>query len=154
MKLYWKQEKSEKLEIQLAKYRTARIFNLRCLANKITPKTLCIKWTGNNFEQAIIKTAECSLIHNRIKYTNIKVNHLETGIASTKTSLQQKLDEPTYTDLPNIIFNNKEKTFLQYKNTQIKKIKHLISRSSTTTVMLVKLRFELKKAVFWEGVVK
>ena len=29
--------------------------------------------------------------------------------------------------------NNKEKTFLQYKNTQIKKLKHLISRSSTTT---------------------
>ena len=29
--------------------------------------------------------------------------------------------------------NNKEKTFLHYKNTQIKKLKHLISRSSTTT---------------------
>ena len=37
------------------------------------------------------------------------------------------------TDLQNIIFNNKEKTFLQYKNTHIKKLKHLISRSSTTT---------------------
>ena len=51
----------------------------------------------------------------------------------TKTpSLQQKLDEPTFTDLLNIIFNNKEKTFVQYKNTQIKKLKLLISRSSTT----------------------
>ena len=55
-----------------------------------------------------------------------------TKIANTKTSLQQKLDEPTFTDLLNIIFNNKEKTFLQYKNTQIKKLKLLISRSSTT----------------------
>ena len=54
-------------------------------------------------------------------------------IANTKTSLQQKLDEPTFTDLLNIIFNNKEKTFLQYKNTQIKNLKHLISRSYTTT---------------------
>ena len=123
----------EKLEIQLAKSRTARIFNLRCLPNKVTPKTLQIKWKGNKFEQAIIKKAEWSLIHNRIKCTNIKINHLQTAITNTKTSLQQKLDEPTFTDLLNIIFSNKEKTFLQYKNTQIKKLKHLITRSSTTT---------------------
>ena len=32
-----------------------------------------------------------------------------------------------------IIFNNKEITFLQYKNTQLKKLKLLTSRSSTTT---------------------
>ena len=51
--------KLEKLEIQLTKSRTARIFNLRCLANKVTPKTLQIKWKGNMFEQAIIKKAEC-----------------------------------------------------------------------------------------------
>ena len=63
--------KLEKLEIQLAKSRTARIFNIRCLANEVTPKALQIKWKGNKFEQAIIKKAECSLIHNRIKYTNI-----------------------------------------------------------------------------------
>ena len=128
--------KLEKLEIQLAKSRTARICNLRCLANKVTAKTLQIKWKGNKFEQAIIKKAECSLIHNRIKCTNVKINHLQTEIANTKTSLQQKLDEPTFTDLLNIIFNNKEKTFLQYKNTQIKKLKLLISRSSTTTSMM------------------
>ena len=35
--------KLKKLEIQLAKLRTARIFNLRCLANRVTPKTLQIK---------------------------------------------------------------------------------------------------------------
>ena len=125
--------KLEKLEMQLAKFGTAGIFNLRCLANKVTPKTLQVKWKGNKFEQYIIKKSECSLIHNRIKCTNIKINHLQTEIANTKTSLQQKLDEPTFTDLLNIIFNNKEKTFLQYKNTQIKKLKHLISRSSTIT---------------------
>ena len=125
--------KLEKLEVQLAKSRTARIFNLRCLANKITPKTLQIKWKGNKFEQAIIKKAEHLLIHNRIKCTNIKINHLQTEIANTKTSLKQKLDESTFTDQQNIIFNNKEKVFLQYKNTQIKNLKHLISRSSTTT---------------------
>ena len=34
-------------------YRTARIFNLRCLANKVTPKTWQMKWKGNKFEQAI-----------------------------------------------------------------------------------------------------
>ena len=105
--------KLEKLEIQLAKSRTARIFNLRCLGNKVTPKTLQIKWKGNKFEQSIIKKAGCSLIHNRIKCTNIKINHIQTEIVNTKTSLQQKLDEPTFTDLLNIIFNNKEKTFLQ-----------------------------------------
>ena len=44
-----------------------------------------------------------------------------------------QLDEPTFTDLLHIIFNNKEKTFLQHKNTQIKKLKLLISKSSTTT---------------------
>ena len=109
--------KLEKLEIQLAKSRTARIFNLKCLANKVTPKTLQIKWKGNKFEQAIIKKAECSLINNRIKCTNIKINHLQTEIANTRRSLQQKLDEPIFTDLLNIIFINKEKTFLQYKNT-------------------------------------
>ena len=38
-----------------------------------------------------------------------------------------------FTNLQNIIFNNKEKTFLHYKNMQIKKLKQLISRSSTTT---------------------
>ena len=76
--------KLEKLEIQLAKSRTARIFNLRCLANKVTPKTLQIKWKGNKFEQAIIKKAEHSLIHNRIKCTNIKINHLQTEITNTK----------------------------------------------------------------------
>ena len=57
--------KLENLEIQLAKSRTARIFNLRCTANKVTPTTLQIKWEENNFEQAIIKKAECSLIHNK-----------------------------------------------------------------------------------------
>ena len=103
----------EKLEIQLAKSRTARIFNLRCLANKVTPKTLQIKWNGNKFEQAIIKKAECLLIHNRVKCTNIEINHLQTEIANTKTSLQQKLAEPTFTNLQNTIFSNKEKTFLQ-----------------------------------------
>ena len=125
--------KLEKLEIQIAKSRTASFFNLRCLANKVAPKTLQIKWKGNKFEQAIIKKAKHSLIHNRINCTNIKISHLQTEIANTKTSLQQKLDEPTFTNLLNIIFSNKEKTFLQYKNTQIKKLKHLIFRSSTTT---------------------
>ena len=133
MKKSKKARKLEKIEIQLAKSRTARIFSLRCLANKVTSKTLQIKGKGNTFEQAIIKKVECSLIHNRIKCTNIKINHHQTEIANTKTSLQQKLDRPTFTDLLNIIFNNKEKTFLQYKNTQIKKLKHLISRSSTTS---------------------
>ena len=76
----------KKLEIQLAKSRTVRIFNLRCLANKVTPKTLQIKWKCNNFEQAIIKKAEHSLIHNRIKCTNIKINHLQTEIANIKIS--------------------------------------------------------------------
>ena len=85
--------KLEKLEIQLIKSRTARIFNLRCLANKVTPKTLQIKWKGSKFEQAIIKKAEHSLMHNRIKCTNIKINHLQTEISNTKTSLQQKLHE-------------------------------------------------------------
>ena len=79
--------KLEKLEIQLAKCRTARIFNLRCLANKVTPKTLQIKWKGNRSEQAIIKKAELSLIHNRIKCTNININHLQTEISNAKTSL-------------------------------------------------------------------
>ena len=125
--------KLEKLEIQLDKSRTARRFNLRCLANKVTPKTLQIKWKGNKFEQAIIKKAEHSLIHNRIKCTNIKINHLQTEIANTKTSPQQKLDTSTFTNVQNTTFNNTEKTFLQYKNNQIKKLKHLISRSSTTT---------------------
>ena len=124
--------KLEKLEIQLAISRTSRIFNLRCLANKVTPKTIQIKWKGNKVELAIIKKAECSLIHNRKKCTNIKINHLQTEIANTKTSLQQKLDEPTFTNLQNIIFKNKEKGFLQYKNTQMKKLIHPISRSSTT----------------------
>ena len=85
------------------------------------------------FEQAIIKKAECSLIHNRIKCTNIKINHLQTEIANTNTSLQQKLDESTFTILQNTIFSNREKTFLQYKNTQIKKLKYLISRASKIT---------------------
>ena len=77
----------QKLETLLAKSRSAKIFNLRCLANKVTPKALQIKWKGNKFEQAIIKKAEHSLIHNRIKCTNIKINHLQTEIANTKTSL-------------------------------------------------------------------
>ena len=104
--------KLEKLEIHLAKSRTARIFNLWCLTNKVAPKTLQIKSKGNKFEQAIIKKAEYSLIHSRIKCSNMKINHLQTDIANTKTSRQQKLDEPTFTDLQNVIFNNKEKTFL------------------------------------------
>ena len=95
----------KKLETQLAKSGTAGIFNLRCPANKVTPKTFHIKWKGNKFEQAIIKNAECSLIHNSIKCTNIKIKHLQTEIPAT--SLQQKLDEPAFTDLLNIIFNNK-----------------------------------------------
>ena len=85
---------------------TARIFNLRCLANKVIPKTLQIKWKGNKFEQAIMKKAEHSLINNRIKYTNIKINHLQTEIANTKTSLQQKLDESTFTNLQNTTTTN------------------------------------------------
>ena len=82
--------KLEKLEIELAKSRTANIFNLRCLAHRVTPRTLQIKWKGNNFEQPRIKKAECSLVHNKIKCTNIKIN--QTGMANTKTSLQQKLE--------------------------------------------------------------
>ena len=35
-----------------------------------------------------------------------------------KTSLQQKLDEPTFTNLQNVIFNKNEKTFSQNKNIQ------------------------------------
>ena len=42
--------KLEKLEVQLAKSRTANIFNIRCLGNKVTPKTLQIKWKGNKIE--------------------------------------------------------------------------------------------------------
>ena len=92
-----------------------------------------IKWKGYQFEQTIVKKDECSLIHNRSKCTNIKINHLQIEIANTKTSQQQKLDEPTFTNLQNVTFNNKEKTLLQYKNSQIKKLKHFISRASTTT---------------------
>ena len=86
----------EKLEIKHAKSRIARLFNLRCLSNKVTSNTLHTKWKGNRFEQTIIKKAECSLVYNRNKCTNIKINHLQTEIASTKTSLQQKLDESTF----------------------------------------------------------
>ena len=125
--------KLEKLEIQLAKSRTARIFNFSCLVNKVTPKSFQTKWKGIRFTHAIIKKAEHSLIHNRIKGINININHLQTELANTKTSLKQKPDEPTFTNLQNTIFNNKEKTFLQYKNTQIKSLEHLISRASTTT---------------------
>ena len=88
-----------------------------------------------SFEQPIIKKAEHSLIHNRTKCTNIKINHHQTEIANTKTSLQQKLDESTFTYLLNIIFNNKEKT-------------HLICRSSTkTTKMASKTTNTLNTAV-------
>ena len=87
---------------------------------------------SNTFEHAIIKRVEHSLIHNRIKCTYIKTNHLQTKIASTKTFPQQKLDYPSFTNLQNIIFNNKEKIFLHYKNAQIKKLNHLISRAFTT----------------------
>ena len=87
----------------------------------------------NNFEQAVIRKAEHSLIHNRVKCTTIKINHLPTEIASTKTSLQQKLNDLTFTNLQNTIFHNIEKNLLQYKNTQIKKFKNFISRTSTTT---------------------
>ena len=38
--------------------------------------------------------------------------------------------------IQNTIFNGKEKTFLQYKSIQIKKLKHLISRASTATPMM------------------
>ena len=41
----------EKVEIQLAKVTTARIFNLRCLAKKVAPKTLQMKWKGKKSEQ-------------------------------------------------------------------------------------------------------
>ena len=61
-------------------------------------------------------------------------------IANTRISLQQKLDEPTFTHLLNIIFDNKEKTFLQDKNNQIKKLKHLISRSFTITSKMASKR--------------
>ena len=77
------------------------------------------------FEQTIVKKAEYSHIHNRIKCTSIKINHLQTEMANTKTSLQKKLDEPTFTDLQNIIFNNKEK---HSYHTRIPK-----SRSSSTS---------------------
>ena len=80
-----------------------------------------------------MRKAECSHIHNRIKCTNIKINHLQTEIANNKTSLQQKLDEVTFTDLLNIIFSNKEENVTTVKEHPIKKLKHLISRSSTTT---------------------
>ena len=70
--------KLEKLEIQLAKSRTARIFNPGHLANKVTPKNHANQM--EKFEQATTKKAECSLIHNRIKCTNIKINHLQTDL--------------------------------------------------------------------------
>ena len=50
--------------------------------------------------------------------------------------MQQKLDDPTFKGLQNTIFNNKKKTFLEYKNTLIKKLKQLISIASTTTSMM------------------
>ena len=109
------ERKLEKVEVQLVKSRTARIFNLRCLAYKVTPKTLQIKWKGNNFEQATIRKAKHWLTHNTIKCTNNKINHFQTEMANPKTSLQQKPDDPTFTNLQNTIFNNKEKTFLHYK---------------------------------------
>ena len=98
--------------MQLGKSRSVRNSNLRCLANKVTPKSLQIKWKCKKFEQAIIKKAECSLFHYKIECSNIKINNLQTEIANTMTSLQQKLDKPTFTYLQNIISNNKEKTFV------------------------------------------
>ena len=96
-----------------------------------------MKWKGNTFEQDIIKTTESSLIHNRIECTYIKINNLQAEIVNSKTCLQQKLDEPTITSLQSAIFKKKEKTFLQYKNGQIKKLKHLISRNSATTSKMI-----------------
>ena len=115
----------EKFETHLPNLELQEFFYLRCLANKVKPKILQTKWKRNYFEQTIIKKAECTVIHNGMKCTNIKINYLQTEIANTKTSLQEKLDEPTITNLQNIIFNNKEKAFLQYKNAQIKKLKLL-----------------------------
>ena len=99
------------------------------------PNTLQVKLNGNNFELAIIRKAECSLIHSRMKSINFNVNHLQTEKANTKTALQQKLDDPTFTKLLNTIFSNKEKTYLLYKNNQIKRLDLLISKASNTNSM-------------------
>ena len=58
-----------------------------------------------------------------------KWSYFKTEIANTKKSLQQKLDDPTFTNLQNI-FINKEKSVLKYKHTQIMNLKQPISRAS------------------------
>ena len=54
--------KLEKLEFNLPNLELQEFFNLRCLANKVTPKPLQIKMERQKFEQATIKKAECSHI--------------------------------------------------------------------------------------------
>ena len=68
-----------------------------------------------------------------MKCINFMINHLQTKIANTKTCVQQKLDDPLFTKLQNSTFSNKEKIYLKFRNTQIKKLDLLTSKAFKTT---------------------
>ena len=105
-KILLETRKLEKFEIQLVKPRTTRSFNIRCPANKVTPKTLHVKWKGYKFKQAIIWKARCSFIYNRIsvpisRSTTSKLKYLVPRHFHNINLMTKPLD------LQNTIFSNK-----------------------------------------------
>ena len=79
----------EKLEPRLAKHKTARIFILRCLQEKVISSSCRIKSKSkNNFEKNIIRKAELQLVNNSIRDYHNKIKHLGNEINVRKNSFK------------------------------------------------------------------
>ena len=79
----------EKLELRLARHRTARTLNLRCIQEKVIPSGCRTKFKGeNNSERNIIRKAELHLVNIRSRDYYNKIEHLGNEIKVRKTSLK------------------------------------------------------------------
>ena len=88
-----------------------------------------IKWiqTGHNKESQMLTHLQQNQVY-QYQYQPPSLKQLTPRHLYNRNMMTQP-----FTTLQNTIFNNKGKLFLQYKNTQIKKLNYYISRASTTT---------------------
>ena len=101
----------EKLEFRLAKDRTTRTFNLRCLQEKVIPSGCRIKFISkNNFAWNIIRKAELQLVNNRVRDYHNKIKHLGNDFIVRKIFLKNSINNDRISaQIEQFLFQSKEK---------------------------------------------
>ena len=120
----------ESLQHKLAKMRNHRVFNLRCLKQKLVPDSAIVKFkTTNPHEEKIIRNTQTKLVDNRIRANNQQIKELQKSIESSKNKIKEQTTTTHFNLISKTIDNSTEKVYKTIKKQQQRKLNKIAQSS-------------------------